>query len=151
MQPVIEQIAELIALRLGLVIGADTVTRPLRINVEPAGDCKITLTQGAKTKNERLSCPGNPPIVAWNQIFIIAVELRPSELDSTAIDTLRNQFEAEIRRALTMDGDWYRFNGLAINAEIGAARSYSSEASAGVKVDLLVQYRHPENDAYTAA
>ena len=149
-EPIIERIATVIKDRLFATEDATAVTRPRRINDESAGDYKLTLTQGARTPNRELSYTSNPPVVAFDQIFVIAGELRPSEDDTTSIDTYRNRFESQIRTALTAETEWYRYadssGNLAINSEIGVARAYSSDSAAGIKIDLLVQYRHPEND-----
>jgi hypothetical protein len=152
-EPIIERIAEVIAERLQITEDATAVTRPMRINSEPAGDFKLTLTQGQRTANRDLGYQSNPPVVAFDQIFVIAGELRPSEDDTTSIDTHRNRFESQIRTAITSVTNWHRYadsdGDLAINSEIGVARAFSSDSAAGIKIDLLVQYRHPENDDTT--
>ena len=146
MPPIIDQIAEVIRQRLELTSNVESVVRPLRINIDSAGDLKITLTQGSRTGNPQLGYPGNPPVVAFNQIFLIHAELRPSEEDDTPIDTLRNEMVSAIRTALTAEPDWYRWGDLAINSEIGAARKVATDSGAGVVVELLVQYRHAETN-----
>jgi hypothetical protein len=144
-EPIIELIAEEIRQRLESVDLVDSVVRPRRINTEPCGDRKITLTQGARTRNLALGYPSVRPVVAFNQVFVIAGELRPSETEDVSIDTLRNRFDSEIRKALSKDVDWYTFGGYAINSDIGVPRFVRSAESVSIQVDLLVQYRHPEN------
>ena len=144
--PIIELIAEVIKGRLETVELVDTVTRPRRINSESAGDRKITLTQASRTINRELSCQGNPTGVAFDQVFVIAGELRPSEESEDSIDTLRNLFESQIRVALTEPSNWHTMDGYAIDSEIGASRKYISDSGAAVLIDLLVRYRHSELD-----
>jgi hypothetical protein len=146
MTPVIELISEVIKYRLESVELVDSVTRPKQINSEPCGDKKITLTQGSRTLNRELSCPGNPPAVAIDQVFVIAGELRPSEESEDSIDTFRNLFESQIRKALTTPPNWHSMDGYAIDSEIGAARKYQSDSGSAVMIDLLVRYRHSELD-----
>lgn len=145
-EPVIELIADVIKTRLEDVELVDTVTRPKRINDDPSGDRKITLTQTTRTQNRGLSCQGNPPAVAWDQIFLIAGELRPDEASEDSIDRFRNLFESQIRTALTSVPNWHTFGGHAIDSEIGSARPYISDSAAAVHIDLLVKYRHDEDD-----
>lgn len=147
MEPVIERISDAIRSRLELFDFVDTVIRPMRIETEPVGDRKLTLTQISEVRNEGLSCPGNPPLVAFDTVFRIAGELRPSETEDTPIDTLKNRFAAEIRAALTTGDEWWQFGGNAINADIGSAMLERNDENASVFLELLVQYRHPENDA----
>lgn len=147
-EPVIERISDAIRSRLELFDFVDTVIRPKRIETEPVGDRKLTLTQGESTMNGELSCPGNPPAVAYDQIFIIAGEVRPSETDETPIDTIRNRFDGEIRKAIANSSDWYSFDGLAINSQLGAPTVLRDAENISVSVELLVQYRVSETDPY---
>jgi len=147
MDPVIDRIAEEIKTRLESVDFVTSVVRPKRINDDPAGDRKLTLTQGSRRYNQALSYPSQIPVVAWDQVFVISGELRPSETDDTPIDTLRNRFDSEIRAALTGVADWHTFGGNAVNADIGAPRIVNRNENTAIAVDLLIQYRHPENDA----
>lgn len=146
MEPIIDQIAAAIKTRLEITEGIESVVRPRWFNDDPIGDLKVTLTQGSRTINPQLGFHGNPPVVAFNQIFSIHVELRPSEEDETPIDSLRNQIVSKLRTAITSETDWYTWGGLAVNSEIGAARKIATDSGAGVMLDLLVQYRHLEND-----
>lgn len=148
MEPVIEQIAEKIKARLGLVIGVDTVTRPLRLNDDPAGDYKITVTQGQQTENIALSCPGNPPAICYDQIFLINGELRPSEEDETPIDTYRNRFSADITKAITSETDWHNWDQLAVDTMLGPVAFRQSAESSWLEMQLMVRYRVSENDPY---
>jgi len=145
-EPIIEQIADVIRERLLSADLVASVVRPKRINDDAAGDFKLTVTQGSRSINSELSCQGNPPGTAFNQVFNVYGELRPSEDDDTAIDTYRNRFDSAIRAAITGHTNWHTYGGLAINSEVGAAKNISIESGAGVLVELLVQYRHDEND-----
>lgn len=149
-EPVIELIAEEIKTRLE-TIDCVTVTRPKRINDEPTGDRVITLTQGARSMNSAIGYVSNPPVIGFDQIFVITAEVRPSELDETPIETIQDRFEAEIRSAICGVADWHTFGSRAVNSDIGAVRVVRDMENVSLQMDLLVQYRHPENDSTTVA
>lgn len=161
--PIIEQIAVKIKARLTAIStgnGYETtasggVIRPTLIDETQPKDYQIYLTQETPTKNDAFSCPGNPAKRAWDQPFRIALGLRPSEKDTTPIDTLRNTFFGDVQKALAQptSGDWSQWDGLAIQSSLGSADWYlDDEGSAGgVQAILTVTYRTPENDPYTMA
>lgn len=153
-----ERIAAVVATRLGLIstgAGYETTTSGVERPTVKGGfspdDYQIVLTQGDITPDPELSHPGNPPATAWVMPIIIAGILRPSESDTTASDTLKNQFWADVVKAVTNATPWHTFGGLAINAAFGAVQNYQADdgSSSGFKVELLVTYRTDENDPYT--
>ena len=148
METVLERIADALNDRLETVDFINSVIRPKRIETAAIDDRTITLTQGESTINDGLSCPGNPPAVAYDQVFIIAGELRPSETEDTPIDTIRNRFDGEIRKAIANSLTWYSFGGLAINSQLGAPAVLRDAENVSVSVELLVQYRVSETDPY---
>jgi hypothetical protein len=160
--PVSEQIALVVKARLDLITtgaGYETtaaeVIRPTRISDRSPKDFQIVIAQGDQTPNEELSRPGNPPLVAWDFPFEIRGILRPSETDTTAIDTYKNRFEADVRKAIAtpLVGNWRSMEGLAINSSITGAEQYASSdgSEGGFKVTVTVMYRHPDNDPYTVS
>lgn len=152
MTPVIEQIAAKIKQRLGLTAGASGVVRPTRTGGFKPEDYQLVFMQESKTENKALSCPGNPPLQAWDVPFRIAAELLQSKLDKSAIDTLRNQFEAAVQVAITNDSEryWAQWGGLAINSHLTTVETYldESETVAGFQTILMVQYRTPETNPF---
>lgn len=155
-EPVIERIAVKIKQRLGIAVGATGgVVRPTRTGGFKPQDYQLVFAQESKTENVALSCPGNPPLKAWNVPFRIAAELLQSKHDKTAIDTLRNQFEAAVQEALTVSGShyWAQWDGLAINSSLTNVDTYLDEGDqvAGFQTVLTVQYRTPENNTRVVA
>lgn len=158
--PIVEQIAQKVQQRLGLIstasgyeTTASEVVRPSRKDSFSPKDYQLSFAQESKTENTGLSCPGNPPLQAWNQPFRIAAQLLQSKLDKRAIDSLRNEFEADVIKALSVaeSGYWKQWDGLAINSRIDAVETYLDVADelAGFHVILTVIYRTPEDDPYT--
>ncbi len=148
MEPVIELIAEKIRERLELTADSQSSIRPLRINDDAAGDYKITLTQGGQNENVDLSCQGNPPALAFDQVFIISGELRPSEESQISIDTYRNRFAADITLALTSESNWHNWGGLAIDTRLGTVAFRQTAEASWLEMRILVRYRVNENDPY---
>lgn len=71
------------------------------------------------TENEQLSCPGNPPLVAYDLNIMVTVQLLPDEVDSTKIDEMGTHFGAELKQAITTVEDWERMDGNAVNTKLG--------------------------------
>jgi hypothetical protein len=156
--PISEQIAVIVRSRLAAIStdsGYETTTagviRPVRVSENNPKDYEIYVTQGTQLQNEPLSCPGNPPSVAWDFPFLINAILRPSETLATAADTLKNIFAADVYKSLTSVASWHTFGGLAINSKISTVEQYEDTdgSTVGFKTTLIVTYRVAENDPYT--
>jgi len=152
-----EQIAATVKTRLALIstgAGYETTTsgvvRPVRLNNARPLDYQIFVTQGDITRVPELDCPGNPPATARVIPFSIAGILRPSDTDTTAIDTIKNQFWADVVRSLCNAVAWWNWGGLAVNSDIGDVEDYATDdgSSAGFKVALNVTYRTDETNPY---
>ena len=108
-----------------------------------------------KRSNARVNIyPGNPAKIERNLKLDIRGIVRPSDLDTTAIDTLMDTFAADITKSLTSVANWHTFGGLAVNAMTDEEAEFETadDGSAGAFVTVLnVIYRHPENDPYTVA
>lgn len=127
-----------------------TVVRPMRIWTGHLQDYQIIVTQGTLARNEDLSHPGNPPAVAWDLPLTIYGELRPSEDNTTAIDTLINEFASDAIRAIcTPVNAWHNWDGLAINTIVETVENFNAEETAGFKMELSVSFRTDENNPYT--
>ena len=155
-----EQIAVILKNRLAAIStasGYETtasggVIRPTRMGGFQPKDYQIIINQGDKTPNESHHHPGNPPATAYDMTFQIACVLRPSELDSTFADTLKNQFEADVIKSLAQGVAWWNFGGLAIDSRVEAVMDYESDdgSQLGFAVDFVVTYRVSENDPYVS-
>lgn len=156
--PVSERIVQAVRTRLLTIDGTgdfetevESVNRPRRISTFSPKDYQIVVTQGNMTHNVELSHPGNPPAQAWDLPIIIAGILRPSESNTTAIDTLKNTFGADCILALTDATAWHTFGGLAINSMISDVEDYQADdgSASGFKMTVLVTFRVDENNPYT--
>jgi len=85
---------------------------------------------------------------SWAQTFAVDLIVRPSESDSTALDTRINRFRADVEKALAVD---LQFGGLAANAYVRPPEQIISPDGAfeGVRVRLEVTYRTSETDPYS--
>lgn len=144
--PLVEKIAEVIRQRLDVNDWLNGAHRPEWINKDSAGDLKVTVTQGDQTPNEQLTCPGNPPALTIDQIFLINVETRPSEDEVIPIDTIRNEVAGLVRKSVCNSSHWYSMGGLAIDSILGPATATRTDSGAGIELQLMVRYRHSELD-----
>jgi hypothetical protein len=150
-----EQIAVKVKTRLGLIDADDgyettvaEVVRARRTGGFRPKDYQLIVTQGTITRNEAISCPGNPPAQGWNLPFVVAGLLRPADAATTPIDTLKNQFWADVVKALNNGNDWYNWDQLAVNSHITDVEDVTTDDSAGFQLTLVVQFRTDENDPY---
>jgi hypothetical protein len=145
---VAERIAEIVVDRLAIFGPIGGVVRPTRLADHEIKDYQIVLTQGNKSPVDEFSCPGNPPLIAYELPFEIACILRPSEMEIQSADTLRNQFELDVIQSLTLASDWWTWNGLAIDSKISSIAPYQANdgSSSGFQLTLTVTYRVAENN-----
>jgi hypothetical protein len=153
MTPISEQIIQLLYERLelsGVAVGG--VIRPTQTGGFQPKDYQIIITQGSKSPNDDLSYPGNPPAVAWDWPISIAAIVRQSEDDLTAIDTLKNQFCADVSKAITTGSQWWNWNNLAIDTKISDITDYqaSDGSGSGCELTVTITYRVAEDDPYRA-
>ena len=157
--PVSEQIAVIVRTRLaaistgsGYETTASEVVRPTRISDASPKDYQIIVF---KRRNPQVNIyPAATPKIERRLEIEIRAILRPSELDTTAIDTLVDTFAADVTKALTSPTNWRTFGGLAVNAiaDVEAEYDLDAEGSSGHMTSVLhVIYRHPEDDPYTVA
>jgi hypothetical protein len=156
--PVFETIAvklkqrlESISIANGYALTVDGVTRPIRLNNFEPANYHVRLTQGDTNINRTHTAFGNPVGMAWDIPFLIAGEIRPSEDLTTSIDEQRNEFWAEIVKAITTPNDtWHNFDGYALNTEMQDIRNYTEPdgGAAGFRFTLIVTTRVSELDPY---
>lgn len=157
--PIAEQIARKVKLRLQNITVANgyevtvfgDVVRPPRIWEGSPTNYQIVMAQGPQARNDELSYPANPPVTAYDLPFTIVGELRPSEEDTTPIETLCNTFASDAIKALcTPTASWHNWDGLAIDSTITSVENTNGEEAAAFKLEMTVTFRTPENDPYTA-
>lgn len=156
---VVEQIALKVKQRLQNVSSsngyettiAGNVVRPTRLWEGSPLNYQVIIAQGPMVRNEDLSYPANPPVVAYDLPFTIVGELRPSETDNTPIETLCNEFSADVHKAIcTPVADWHNWDGLAINTVIETVENTNSEEAAAFKLEMTVTFRVAENNPFEA-
>lgn len=148
-EPVAEQI--MAAVKTRMVTAFTTAYRSTLPATWQPKDRVVHVTQGTITPNAELSCPGNPPAQAYDLEAIVAGICKPSDADTTAIDTLKNRMWADIVAAATNATNWHQWGSLSINTTIGQVEDYTDEGGglAGVIVRFLITFRTDEDDPYT--
>lgn len=156
--PVIESIALKVVERLeeikvvnGYNVTVAEVIRPKKVDDNAMLDYQIRIYQDAATPVPELSCPGNPPAAAFSQPFRIEAVLMPSDTGEKSADELRNEFAADIIKALTVPAaSWHNWGNFAINSSIGGPvpAMDGDGGIIGVQITLTVWYRTDENNPY---
>lgn len=126
------------------------VVRPKKLATYTPEHSLIVLTRGEVARAPEHDCPGNPPSIAYRQVFLIRVHIAPSEKSETPIEFYEDVAEAAIHGAITTGDQWHTFGGNAINAELLEQQTSASDGGYdGIAVPLAVTYRISEGDPYT--
>lgn len=162
--PVVEQIARKLAARVARVTQANgcsfdaLVVRPNRGGAPFVPlDRQVAVLQGEGEEDGANSTEGMPRLVARWLTFEVFVFVITSDKDATPSDTYANIRLAEVQRTIatpeTPGEDWVKFDGLAVNAELGDPTDIPTEDGrfAGPLLPVRVLYRTPENDPFTVA
>lgn len=146
-EPVVEQIMANVRSRVATVFVSH---RSTRVATWQPKDATVHVYQGAITPIPELMCPGNPAAMAYSVEAIVAGLVKPSDRDTTPVDTYRNRMGADIIKAITEPDMWHQWTGLAIDTVIGPVEEYTEETGGlpGVIVRLTITYRVSENDPY---
>lgn len=156
-RPVVAKIADELFARLETLAEVPASIVPFRDVIRPAKLATympehglVVLIRGDQTRVPELDCPGNPPAVAYRQLFHIVIHLAPSEKDSTPLDQYEDYAHAEVVKAVRVNGTWHTFDDNAIDATFEPAQSVSGEGGYdGIVIPLSVVYRVAEDDPYT--
>jgi hypothetical protein len=148
-EPITEQIMAAVKTR---VAAAFTANRSTRVATWQVDDQATNVYQGNLTPNVNFSCPGNPPAQGWTLEVIVAGIAKPSDFDTTAIDTHKNRLAADIMDSITDSATWHNWGGLAINTDIGPVEDYTGTDAAfqGVMIRLNIYFRTSELSMYTS-
>ena len=148
-EPIAEQIAA--EFRQRLQVYTDSF-RSTRIATWQPKDLVIHVSQGDIVKNDALSRPGNPPAQAWDLPMIVSGLVKPSDTETTSVDTYKNRFWAEIVKAATTGDQWHNWSGNAVNTSIGSVEDYTDSEGGidGVQVTFTVTFRTDENNPFNA-
>ena len=171
---IVEQIAQTIVARLeqqttanGFSTPLGNVYRPTRNGqfitsdgtiVSTVGDQSAVLDQESDKADGAASAMGSSSRRSRIATFSIYLFSIPSERDkSQATDAATNDLIASSIKAVATPEDeavdWGRMNGLAINSWVGDCTLFKPQEGeySGAVIQIMVQYRTPENDPYTAA
>ena len=151
-----EQIIDKVRARLGNIktsggyeVTVSEVIRPTRFGGFRPQHLQLIVTQGGLAKNQELSVLGNPPATAYDLEVVIAGLLMPSETNASKIDTLRNQFAADVIKAIcTPQASWHNWDTLAIDTQIGSVDDVTTEESSGFRTTITITFRTTENNPY---
>jgi hypothetical protein len=155
-RPVVSRIADELFARLQRLAAGDSdytqvyeVIKPTRLGQYTPRHLQIVVTKGTAEELTELSCPGNPPSIAWKQTFNIRCHVMPSEKDPTPVDEYCEVFEADVIRIVCNYSRWWTFGELAINAEWLPSESIDSDGSFdGMNVPIAITYRVDEGNPY---
>lgn len=161
--PIIEQIARKIKARLEEITIANgytwaaSVKRPTRIGGFTPKDKEVILFQLSRELAEEPNTEGASEAVEWWDTFAALVYALDSDESTDPIDTLVNQRQADVEKALhtchpdETVTDWARIDGLALDSNFGEPQPFEGADFSGVGVLMRVHYRVKENDPYTQA
>jgi hypothetical protein len=148
-EPVSEQILSTIRTRL-LEYTTDT-QRSTRVSTWQPKDGTLIVNMMSLERNEELSCPGNPPAQAWDMTVEICGLIKPSDSDTTAVDTYKGRVYSEIVKACC-DGiaGWWKWGEKSINSTFGGVEEHTDDngAFAGVKVTMTTTFRTDEDNPF---
>jgi hypothetical protein len=146
-EPVVERIMQAVRSR---VAATRTAYRSANVAKWQPKDNVLHVHQGDIVENAELNCPGNPPAKGWTVVAAIAAILKPSDTDTTPIDTYKNRAWAVIVQAVTDADLWHQWGGLAVNSTIGPIEDYTAEdgSGSGVFVRISIHFRTDENNPY---
>lgn len=157
--PLIEQIGQAVLAVLegittdnGYQITFTDVLRPPRIGVESLQNMLAVLSQDVWEEDEPSGVMNGAQSVVRRRVpFALEVVLRPSDLDATPIDTLRNLVLSETEKALTVDRSLGGLGYLEMLPPGGFLADAEGAKFPIVVINFRVAYRHLHNDPYTAA
>lgn len=147
-EPVVEQIMQ--AVRARVAATYSETYRSANIATWQAKDNVMNVYQGNIVENREIDYPGNPPAKGWTVEAVVAAILRPSQTDTTPIDTFKNRAWAAIVQAVTDSPAWHNWSGLAIDTEIGTIEDFTNDdgSGSGVMVRISIHFRTEEGNPY---
>lgn len=153
---VAEEIALVLKSRLEAMIGDSStyptdvleVIRPTRMGDFTPADRQVVLVQGQPEIVPELSYPGNPPATAYRQTYQIRCHIMGSERNPEVIDTVINQFHADVVKAVYAGGNvWHTMDDNAIDAEFRSPEYVTADGGLdGVNVPIAITFRADEGD-----
>jgi len=144
-----EQIAAEAYLRLLNCDGVVEVVRVARrINDWVPKDHQIVLAKTPAVRFTAYDCPGNPPAIGRQVNLKIYLHVLQSIHDTDAADKAIGEFAESAIKSITDVIDWYRFGGVAINAEVGDIERTTQDGFESASVTIAVMYRVSESNPF---
>lgn len=146
--PILEIIAQFLKHQLDTLVlsgRATRATRPLAYGLQYTPiHGEVILLQGDGTMSE-----GPVGYKSWTQPFQVDAYIKPSDLDTTPVDTAINTLKADIEAILRSDPTC---GGYAQDLEIQSPEAFMlGEGYEGLHVQFIVHYRTLEDDPYAMA
>ena len=154
MASIVQNIITVAATRLGVVAGVEGVYQPKRDGGFPVRDKVIVLSHEDIEWDEDLSCPGNPPRIAWVLPVKVSCIISPDPDDTVSIAERANEFVVLAMDALTTpEASWHQFGGNSIDAELGPPITIEpgDDTVRGVGFVVRITYRVEETSQTTLA
>jgi len=124
------------------------VQRPSRFAAFTPRNNQVVITQGSTERLPAADRPGNPPAIAYRQLYAIHCHIMQDERSEDSIDSLLNAFHADIVKAIASPSStWHTMNGNAIDCEWGSVNYVNADGGLdGLQIPLFVTLRVSEND-----
>lgn len=154
--PVLESIAETIVTRIKAGTYTENyqiqkVTRPNKLQTNKSLEHLHCLVMQGNPERGELDHDGNPIAYAFNVPYLVYVHLRPSDTETTPLDTIVNYVTADVLKAITTpNATWHNFDSKAVNADYDFEHVVADDGSeAAVLITLRVETRFSQVDPYT--
>ena len=145
MEPVVERIMQAVRAR---VESYKPTYRSTNIATWQPKDQVLHVFQRDIAENPDIDCPGNPPAKGYRLEAVVAVILKPSQHDTTPIDTYKNRAWSFVTQAVCSASMWHTWGGLAVNSQVGTIEDYTGEdgSGSGVMIPISIDFRFSEDD-----
>lgn len=136
--------------RLSGAVEAVEVVMPEQLPSFSPQNNQVVIVPGNSEPVPELSCPGNPPAIAYQRPYVIICVVVQDEEALTSIDSLLAEFSAAVIATMTEATDWHNWGGNAMNSTLGGTERVISDtgSTAEHRVSMVVTYRVSETNPY---
>ena len=151
MSLVIESIYSVLVSRLDAIesttvndIDIEEIEEPLTDGEESPRNGQVVIGWGSCERVEDLDAPGNPPGIAWRQVFNLDIHVR-DELSTTPSRQITQRYVDAVKAAVLSASDSYSMGGNAIDSEFLPWDYKETQGQlGGAMLPLAVTYRVSE-------
>lgn len=144
-----EAIAQEIEDRLSPVVGITVIRERRDPELWTPEDKQVVIVKKSPERVREADYPGNPPAVAYSCQFNIRCHVFQSERDDESKGIQIGELVALVHNGLTDATNWYQWNSLAFNTELGAIEYVTNDGGFDCAViQLTVFYRFSETNPY---